>query len=1266
MGSKSKGKTTMANHMKVKKERNAFEEMRMEDEVENGEESAVDDSENDDDSEEEEDVEEDQEEDDDDEEEEEEDDDDDDIESGDIDEAIRKADEKKKPKSRKKQTQYLNVIGEINDMEDIKLAMRKVFNESQTTVASHKRQLVVLQAVMYKSYTLNLSFEFNRFFCFLLNKILPLKKNIKPADKVVKFISSFFDFVNPSSETFIKNNNNNNNKIPINIPMDKLEDIYSDFVERTLKYLMKGLVASNNTVRYRICQLLSHIISNCGGMDEDLYKSLSDELTTRIYDKDAPVRIKAISALACFQNDDGSSLSLAGKKIRFVMQNDPNSEVRRSCLKHIEKNKFTEPFIVERAHDIDNINRRLLFSKILPTYKHFNEINLNHREKLLQWGLRDRDESVRKACANWLTTTWMNDLNKNIAEFINSLNVIENDIAEIAVRTLLDKRPNIVKEAKFNKEFFNNLTPSSSLFVRIVFEYCQDNKLNNILENQFLEATEFASLFEHYFNLRTENLTKISNNRDKIMKNPEYANEIGIIDPDDYNYIVMQLLKIAIDYDYSDEFGRNKMYSILRTTLSNNTVTEPLLPLLMECLRKLAINERDFCQMTVEIINDLKDSDYERIMEIKRRQEQKEKEELRKISENKLRARDIESINDNDNDFENINEKVQNLLRDDGEISDSDSDSDDDFHSAAGDMSRQSMIEANKSRQEEIDQITVLSPEILTDCLTITKCMLQLVFSPLRENMLLISLLDNFIVPCVNQRSEVEVRKLALICHGLCGLLDKEVAVSTMVVAGIFVTRSDHESFVVVGLKVIGDLLTIHGLSILQSENQRSIDSMAVAKVFYRTLKDESKPEAQSVVAVTLFKLFLCGVITDHELFETTLLTFFNPKVNKNQALKQCLTFCIPTYAFSRAYHQELIASIANDTITRLFKDWDSITRYNEELELKKPITASFIIENFLYWTDPYNLAISDDEEMESSSVHLEFGIQLMKCLRNYDHHNKLHKTLYKPIIRSLTKLTFTSKADINKLRRFRECFDDEKLCQGDLNEVLNSDLICKNSFLKAHTYIDKCLKEAESMNELKKEENKDDKESPTEPIPEVNSPLNVTGNDNSFEEFSNPAAQSSMVEDIDASDDDGEDGENGENINEVDIISPDVKKEEEDSDNDSIELVNEVTVENPEIKVFSVKQEKVNDKSTTETETETETALTVLKRSKKNKVKSKKPKSRSSEIDSPDTTKSRVEKPRKKKSKSNDKDKENKRKVSVSQSVSIGDTSEIILLDSE
>lgn len=1169
-------------------------------------------------------------------EEEEEDQDDD----GDVDKAILKAVEERKKKAsgsstNKQRRQYLNSLMSISTMEELSKEMRKSFQEAQTTAAVHKRQLTILKTLMERAIKLNLTKGFNRMFCKLLLKILPLKKSIIAGDKVVKFISSFFDISNPAN---IDVENKTANEIEV------YGYVYSRFVEYVFKFLLDGLDAIDTNVRYRTCQLFAATIGNCGGLDENLYKRLVDELKTRVYDRDASVRCKAVAALACFQNEDDSHLSLAGKTLRNIMQNDLKADVRRTCLKNIEKNRFTEPYIVERARDVDPSIRKLLFAKILPTCKKFTDIRSTNRQKLLEWGLRDRDENVRKAAANWVTTTWMNDVDNDLKEFLDLLNVTRNDIADTALRALIDKSPQIIDELKNEKDLFENLTPSFVLFIRVTFEYCQDNNRSDLIESIFVESSEFASIIEKYFTLRTENFMKISDHREELQKNPEFANTLDIIDPDEYNYIIMQLLRIAVDYDYSDEYGRSKMNSLLRSILSSNTITEPILPLLMECLRKLAINERDFCQMIVEIINDLKDSEYERVMELKRKEEAEraEVEELNK-RKNKKRSRrngtyeEIDDSSDQEDEIAKISENVRNLLKDNGDISDEDSD-EEDYHSAMNDLSRQSIMDANKSRQEEIDQIGVLSPEILIDCLTITKCMLQLVFAPLRENMLLISILENFIVPCINQRSEVEIRQLALICHALCGLLDKEVAISTMSAATIFIAMSAYESFIVAGLKVMGDLLAIHGLSIVQSNNDNSIDTMTVAKIFYRTLKDYSKPEAQSLVAVILFKLFLGGVITDSELFETTLLTYLNPKVNNNPPLKQALEFCIPAYAFSHKSHQELIASIVHDTIERLFKDWEGITTLNHGHKSKDQVTSTKIVERLVEWTDPTNLAEEAGELWETSESHLIVGIQFMKLLRYFDYHNKLHKELYKPILKALKRLVFSKNSPIDKLREFSECFDDELLCNGEISEVLNSDGNCRSSFQFCHSKINQCLTEAELIERERVKTNEE---------------LNIN-NVNKIEE-------DSKNEDIGTKEDDLEDV----SVQDAEGDEPDIEAQSstihsgkpedpnEDESDDSINIIQEITLKKTVRKVknekkedvIKVKEEHTNSDVSVKTEPiDTDGDL--------DNIKSKSSKHRK-ERDGRVKKLKHKKKPEKKKTK--------KRTPSP-----VGDTSEVILLDSE
>lgn len=895
---------------------------------------------------------------------------------------------------------------DVFDAVSIVSAVREIFQEAQTTVATHRRLFIQLRGVMERSSELNLSVEFNSIFCRMVGLVLNTRKNYKPGDRVVSFVVGFTKGFRAEEEHSQR---------------------YVDYIDSIFQYIMQGIEAKNHFVRYRVCHLMMYLVHE---IPSDHLEFLRDKLTVRIYDINIDVRIKAVIAYAAFQNDDGGEMSEAGKKIQYIMQNDERAEMRRQCLLMLEKNKQTEPFIVERARDTDAGIRKTLYSKVLPGYSSILSISPSNRVRLLQWGLRDRVDEVRDACKNWLTTKWYTDCGKDVLSVIDAIDNVNSDIGQLVLRTIFNASPEFLENVKFNEEFYKELTIPTSLLARVCFEYCKDENKNQFMENNFPMASVFADIVKQFIDSRLTNQKLL----DEAIKNDDSEEVnlegLGIVDPLDYDFINLQLLKMAIDYDYSDEFGRSKLYNILRNTLSSmneHKFSDELLEALMECLRKLAVNERDFCQVVVEIIYDIKDNIYDEL-----------------------------HVDDDDDDDDDKRKKRGD--------DDSDSDDEDDsYHSALNDISKQSMIEANKSRQEELNQISKLTVESLELLLNIIKYMLRLMFLPLGDNIPVISMHNNFILPCLNGRTETEIRILALECHGLCGLLDKDVAIGVMVVAAIFVSKSEHPKLIESGIKVMCDLLATHGVSIVQGDREKSIDTMAVARVFYRTIKNDKIPEAQAIVAEGLFKLFLCNVIDDEELLEMTILKYFDPMVLKNDKLKQCLEFCIPTYCYARESHQALLAKICEDTIRRLFRDWDNIQLLNSKEWVNRPTTIKFLIEKFSEWTCPWNLALLSEDEMRKSGNHIDFGISLLKLMREFDPSRAIEKRLFKPMITQLSQIVLTPEVGVSKLVEFKKELCNPQLFKGQIHVALQ-DKTCANSFSRILEFTNECLHRAQEI----------------------------------------------------------------------------------------------------------------------------------------------------------------------------------------------------------
>lgn len=953
----------------------------------------------------------------------------------------------KRPSIRRKAgKRYLKSLNQLEGMEEVQKNVRETFQEAQRTVSVHKTQVVILRTLYERSRELGHLDEFTALICKLINKILPVKRKDPAADRIVKFVSSFTTAINPN----LKRDGTVEDTDVIDLEDD---EAFSEYVGSITSHLLRGLEASNKNVRYRVCHLLSHLMHNMSAIDKDLFEKLSRELLVRIYDREPSVRMKAVATLASFQEPDGTNnISDAAKKLRVIMQNDSNPEVRRVCMKQIEKNRFTQHYIFERARDVNSVNRRLLYSYVLPRFGDFRTIDADDRNNLLNWGLKDRDDNVKKAAVKWITDNWMSTLKGDVLEFVERLKVTDNKMADVAVKDLLEAKPELAKKLSFNADVLKNLTSEYALLYRVFFQYCNDHNEQDLLDENFLEAAEFADILQLYFSKRRKNLILIMKHEKELSEDKSGTPEtLHIVDPQEYDYVILQLLLVASDYDYHDEFGRSKMLNVLRSILAQEGLNAEIIDVLVLCIRRLSISERDFSQMIVEIVNDMRDSAYEDVLK-------------KKAADGKLPAVDDSFQGD---------VSLADANGDNGEISEDDDDNDDnddddDFVDAATSMSRASIRNANKSREQELAKETAEIAELpagsLVDCLTITKRMLQLVKKPLKDNMYLASILRSLIRPSL-QRTEVEARVLALSCMGLCCILDKDLAIRNMFLCGVFITKSDNDELIIAGLKVITDLLAVHGVSILGVDVEGSIDSMAVAKLFYRTLRDSSRKSVQAVSGEALYKLFLSGVINDDELFETTLLAYFNPAINDNEALKQCLSFCIPVFAFSHVSHQEQIARVVSDTLVRLFSSWDDM---KEETGGEMPFTPQTIIEQLLYWTDPYRIVGRDPEDAKQSSIQIDVGIQLLKVLEQLDNSPR-YKACVRAIFMLLPKLTFTEMAGLSKLQTLLTALEGEDLLQGGIEDAMKNSHY-RNAFAKLELYVEACIEKAEEDPMLKEE----------------------------------------------------------------------------------------------------------------------------------------------------------------------------------------------------
>ena len=512
------------------------------------------------------------------------------------------------------------------------------------------------------------------------------------------------------------------------------------------------LVSKEKTVRYRSTQLLSHIINSLDSIDDEYFHLLKTALLKRVRDKESMIRVQAVLGLGRLAgneedadqesaNSDDETGSGLLEKLLEILQNDPSADVRRSLLLNLPLTPGTLPYLLERARDLDPPTRRALYTRLLPALGDFRHLSLSMREKLLRWGLRDRDENVRKGTARLFCERWIEDCAgrkvqdsgiidavpvsmDGLLELLERIDVVnsgvENGIALEAMKEFWDGRPDYREAVNFGDPFWDDLTPESVFIARSFNDFCKyegNGQFEGLVEEKMPEVTKLAFFLQRYINSLV----------DSLLRNSQ-GNEGEEEDTHEQEFIVEQLLHIAKTLDYSDEVGRRKMFGLLRETLAIPNLSDEVTELVTDVLRDVcgleASGEREFCGIVLEAVAEIHDT----------------------IS---------------------VDEPLPG-------------NEDESFHSAHSEISEttptknveKQMATKMDDSGEEDDTKAIREIMVNMKCLHVAQCMLQNVGGNLQENIHLVTTLNNLVVPAVRSH-EAPIRERGLLCLGLCCLLDK-------------------------------------------------------------------------------------------------------------------------------------------------------------------------------------------------------------------------------------------------------------------------------------------------------------------------------------------------------------------------------------------------------------------------------------------------------------------------------------------------------------
>ncbi|KAK8153831.1 nuclear condensing complex subunit [Phyllosticta citrichinensis] len=848
-------------------------------------------------------------------------------------------------------------IPDEGDSTTLREQICKVFGEAQRTTATNRKLAVQLRKIQEacayepvnpkKQQALDEDFDvddFNNEVGRCLLRVLPVKKSEPVGDRIIKFVGIFLKYAKEKDAALLDGEDPEEDE---NTPTSRL-------VQHIITQLIPMLRARDKVVRYRSTQIISHMINTLDTLDDNSYNMVRVNLLKRLHDKEAAVRMQAVKGLgrlvgADEEEEDSDSDDESGgglmRKLLEVLRNDSAAEVRRSLLLNLSWTAETLPFILERARDLDPAIRKALYIRVLPSLVDFRHLSMTHREKLLRWGIRDRDDTVRKATARVFRERWLEDCLKPVEkgegeeeqqvveptpmeallELLQRIHVSNagqpGGMAHDAMREFWDGRPDYQDAVYFDARFWEELDPQKAFMARSFCDYCRnsgDSKLINLLDEKLPEIADFAHLIRGYITRLLEMVEQAHqvDEEGNLLEDENLAE-----DTVDLEFSIEQMLNIALTTDYADESGRRTMYSIMRETLADPRLPEEITRLTIEVLRALcgknAAGEREFSSLVYEAIADVQDS-------IRDREAEEEEEEEA----------------GGDDESESFH-SARSVLSDEGSPK---------KKRKAKAKAAPTEEDEDEDEDESIDPDAVRKIEVNLQCLHIAKCTLQNVHGDLESNTYLVDMLNNLVVPAVRSY-DAPVRDRGLLCLGLYSLMSKEIAQQN-IVAFIECFNKGHEGLQDSAIKIVTDILTTFPSEVL------TVNPLLkpILKIYLRSLKSESETVARNG-AIGACKLMLLNTLREPELLKALTITYFNPETKQNPGMQQALTYFLPVYCHTRKENAERMASIAIPLIhamSILKNDFDQ----DEQAEM---VTLIVVGAQIVDWTDPRKLVGAEE-----------------------------------------------------------------------------------------------------------------------------------------------------------------------------------------------------------------------------------------------------------------------------------------------------------------
>ncbi|KAF7968330.1 hypothetical protein HWV62_30947 [Athelia sp. TMB] len=871
-------------------------------------------------------------------------------------------------------------------LESLATIVPKAFDQAQNSTANHQKNFVALHKLHAEAAkvtetinngdSIKLTGEraFEDVFVDMVSRVLSVKKGASQADRIVRFVGGFTKFINEKGAI---GGGGSHGVVAAeqakNQPQDDDDDDdtpTSRFTARLLRFLLKGFASKDKTVRYRVVHLVAEMVASLGEIDEDLYTLLRSSVLQRVNDKEAPIRVQAVVALSklCGTEDpaeveDGEPTAI--EVLEEVLSGDASAEVRRAALLNVPLTPATLPSILARTRDIDTTNRKLVYSAVLEPHcesgssnkgvgvGHPRALTIAQRELIVRNGLSDREPVVRNAAGS-LVGAWIDvvgeggkeardkaTIEQDVVALLKLFDLAESAIAEDALLSVFKNRVEIFDGLEFNGKlhltlrpysyadcctfkdaFWAALTPERAFLARVFVAHCIATKDDARLESALPVVTALAFRIQSAYNSLLEDI-EAEEYRDKDNEEDIQRREDDRMDRE---FVIGEMLKLAVDLDYADEIGRRKMFQLVRDMIGQEALPENLVAKCLDVLRTLSPNERDLIRVVVEVVHELRDTS--------------DPEEETTKEGNAID--DSETVLD-DGDTSMVAPKAVLTRGAPKPVAD--------------------MTPEEKARADDID----------LRCLSLCIGMLERVNGTFEENSTLEGILADLIIPSV-KRKEVALREKGLVSLGLCCLIARRMAINSLqLFLGQIQTNPGVLKMRV--LQIVFDILMVHKSEFL---GQNSANGPQIIEFLLHVLDTDDEDNVQALICMGLSKLMLTGMASEDRVLASLIVSYLSPDTADNQELRQCLSYFFPVYCYSSPTNQRRVQKVFMTMFEQLS------TAYRDLDDTQDMVTPAQVGAIFVDWTDPQK-AIDVHGQEPDETIHVDLASDIVKALYKED-----------------------------------------------------------------------------------------------------------------------------------------------------------------------------------------------------------------------------------------------------------------------------------------